>query len=191
MRGVLLQNYGNWIQCSTEKKEHRLSYYKSSSAARIMNFLLCLVFMGQWCSLLAKKEREIVYPPNLVSLEEEQQGSSGDFSRNEPSSKCVSQSLLFTLSDKTVVPPFCFRGHGSSEAFTTTSLALDSKWGFAKVIWCKELLSFLIWKKGQKREQKNIPFQKKFCLLSTLQTIWPFLVCQWQWSQFLWFQSVI
>ena len=112
-----------------------------------------------------------MYPPNLVSLEEEE--ALGDFSRGEmsPGSKCVSQSLLFTLSDKTVVPPFCFRGHGSSEAFTTTSLALDSKWGFAKVIWCKELLSFLIWKKGQKREQKNIPFQKKFCLLSTLQTI--------------------
>ena len=100
-----------------------------------------------------------MYPlANLVSLEEEK--ALGDFSRGEmsPGSKCVSQSLLFTLSDKTVVPPFCFRGHGSSEAFTTTSLALDSKWGFATVIWCKELLSFLIWKKGQKREQKNIPF---------------------------------
>ena len=118
-----------------------MSYYQSSLAARIMNFLLGLVFM-----VLAKKERkEIVYPlANLVSLEEEE--ALGDFSRGEmsPGSKCVSQSLLFTLSDKTVVPPFCFRGHGSSEAFTTTSLALDSKWGFAKVIWCKELLSFLI-----------------------------------------------
>ena len=118
-----------------------------------------------------------MYPPNLVSLEEEE--ALGDFSREmSPGSKCVSQSLLFTLSDKTVVPPFCFRGHGRSEAFTTTSLALDSKWGFAKVIWCKELLSFLIWKKGQKREQKNIPFQKKFCLLSTFRRFDRFLVCQ-------------
>ena len=106
-----------------------------------MNFLLGLVFM-----VLAKKERKDSVSPSKSRLFRRGEEALGDFSRGEmsPGSKCVSQSLLFTLSDKTVVPPFCFRGHGSSEAFTTTSLALDSKWGFAKVIWCKELLSFLI-----------------------------------------------
>ena len=106
---------------------------------------LWIFYLAWFLWFWRKKKGKIVYPlANLVSLEEEE--ALGDFSRGEmsPGSKCVSQSLLFTLSDKTVVPPFCFRGHGSSEAFTTTSLALDSKWGFAKVIWCKELLSFLI-----------------------------------------------
>ena len=186
MRGVLLQNYGNWIQCSTEKRSIAWVITKAVKPPELWIFYLAW-FLWFW----RKKKGKIVYPPNLVSLEEEE--ALGDFSRGEmsPGSKCVSQSLLFTLSDKTVVPPFCFRGHGSSEAFTTTSLALDSKWGFAKVIWCKELLSFLIWKKGQKREQKIFHFRKSFVCFLHCRRFDRFLVCQWQWSQFLWFQSVI
>ena len=117
-----------------------------------------------------------MYPPNLVSLEEEE--ALGDFSREmSPGSKCVSQSLLFTLSDKTVVPPFCFRGHGSSEAFTTTSLALDSKWGFAKVIWCKELSTFLSLsgkraKKGSKKYSISEKVLSAFYIADDLTVFW-------------------
>ena len=51
--GERLESQKNKIRALVEKVKFRLSYYQSSLAVRIMNFLLGLVFM-----VLAKKERK-------------------------------------------------------------------------------------------------------------------------------------